>query len=709
MTVNTATATASYLGNGATQVFAIPFYFLVDTDLKVSKRVAASGVTSVLALNSDYTISGAGNNAGGFATVLVAPAAGDQIFIERNVTAVQQTSYPENSRFPSASHEKALDRLTMLCQQFLAKIPFGLFRDPLGATYDLGNGTLTNAGAAVAGTDIPNLAQVQALATSVSSGILPGLIATYTDLISTLSGKGAALVSFLQAGTGAIARTVLDKLRERVSVKDFGAVGNGTTDDTAAIQAAINYAISVGKSVFLPAGVYKISNTLTINAATEIVGDGWQPYSAYSLTGTPGLGSWISVTHTGSPAILVTQIAGGQTNGVKLRNFAMKWAHAAPGVGWTPTVYDFAIKVYGCADVTVEDMLLLNPYRGIQITGSLSTPAGRLNLDRVFGQPFNVGIDIDLSVDVSSIRRVHFWPFWSDNVNVLNWQKANGATFLRLARSDNTQISDIFGFGFQYGILITANAVGTASGTFGTNVSFDDTKRGIWIAANAQASSGAFSNVYLNANPAEVGADIFVGEADGANYQFSNLTISNSQQFGISVVGNNGNYKFSGIRILSWNITATGCAAFNVGTACRAYVTNHELTNGHGGGILTGAGILSIEEWIPFTGNVISSTGALTAASMTVAKYKRINNTVEVQLEASVTNAGTGGGSLRMPIPFVAKGPAMLVGRERNTVGKALVGQVLAAGTSCDVYNYDNTFPGISASVCTVTGFYEAA
>lgn len=67
-----------------------------------------------------------------------------------------------------------------------------------------------------------------------------------------------------QGATGAVNRPFNEKLAETVSVKDFGAVGNGIADDTAAIQAAIDAACNEGfGTVFLPAGVYKITSTLT--------------------------------------------------------------------------------------------------------------------------------------------------------------------------------------------------------------------------------------------------------------------------------------------------------------------------------------------------------------------------------------------------------------------------------------------------------------
>ena len=73
-------------------------------------------------------------------------------------------------------------------------------------------------------------------------------------------------ISYTPAGTGAVTTTVQAKLRQTVSVQDFGAIGDGTTDDTAAIQAAINAlsAAGVGGTVLLPAGAYKITQNLSI-------------------------------------------------------------------------------------------------------------------------------------------------------------------------------------------------------------------------------------------------------------------------------------------------------------------------------------------------------------------------------------------------------------------------------------------------------------
>lgn len=93
--------------------------------------------------------------------------------------------------------------------------------------------------------------------TSDGTTVQQALDARPTTSALALSTASAG-IGFVGPGAGATARTVQAKLRDTVSVKDFGAVGDGVTDDTAAIQAAINS----GNSLIFPTGTY-LANNLT--------------------------------------------------------------------------------------------------------------------------------------------------------------------------------------------------------------------------------------------------------------------------------------------------------------------------------------------------------------------------------------------------------------------------------------------------------------
>jgi len=71
---------------------------------------------------------------------------------------------------------------------------------------------------------------------------------------------GSSLIGFQQTGSGTVLRTAQAKMRETVSVKDFGAVGDGVTDDTVAIQAAVD---SGAACVHFPQGTYKVVTSST--------------------------------------------------------------------------------------------------------------------------------------------------------------------------------------------------------------------------------------------------------------------------------------------------------------------------------------------------------------------------------------------------------------------------------------------------------------
>jgi hypothetical protein len=106
-------------------------------------------------------------------------------------------------------------------------------------------------------------------ATGYASDSRPGVI------IFDPSDAGASGdIDFLPAGTGAVTRTVQAKLRDVVSVKDFGATGDGVTNDTTALTNA--FAAANGKALYFPAGTY-LTNPLTLNSSYNnifVYGDG---------------------------------------------------------------------------------------------------------------------------------------------------------------------------------------------------------------------------------------------------------------------------------------------------------------------------------------------------------------------------------------------------------------------------------------------------
>ena len=116
MTVSGTAARATYSGNGSTTAFVVPFYFLADAHLAVILR-GADGVETTQTLNSDYTVTGAGSASGGSVTMSTAPASGETLAILREVPLTQETDYVENDPFPAETHERALDKLTMINQQ----------------------------------------------------------------------------------------------------------------------------------------------------------------------------------------------------------------------------------------------------------------------------------------------------------------------------------------------------------------------------------------------------------------------------------------------------------------------------------------------------------------------------------------------------------------------------------------------------------------
>lgn len=117
------------------------------------------------------------------------------------------------------------------------------------------------------------------------------------DDVQPLSGIGY----FMQQGAGAVIRAVDDKLAECVSVKDYGATGDGSTDDADAIEAADTHADSARLPVFFPPGSYKIGRTITRKAQSAWFGLAQQSNS--NINNETQIFGTVSDIGTGNPMI----------------------------------------------------------------------------------------------------------------------------------------------------------------------------------------------------------------------------------------------------------------------------------------------------------------------------------------------------------------------------------------------------------------------
>ena len=259
------------------------------------------------------------------------------------------------------------------------------------------------------------------------------------------------------------------------NVVDYGAAGDGKTDDTHAIDLAIAAAAPAsaptGGIVFFPPGTYLISSPLTVHPGMTFQGAGWN---------TPGAetnvfaGSWIFVTTDAGFSPILLQGSSGAVRNLGF-NVTNQFTSGPPDNAQP------MISVTG-ANSLIEDVFLYNPYDGILVTGT-----GRAVIRRVFGQPLRSGIQIDNSEDTNYIDTIHFWSFWQTSGDAWSYER-NNATAITLLRCDNPHISNIFASNYNVGLRLARSQYGVPHKVHLVNADFDDCMTGIHV--NCPSQSG---------------------------------------------------------------------------------------------------------------------------------------------------------------------------------------------------------------------------
>ena len=274
-------------------------------------------------------------------------------------------------------------------------------------------------------------------------------------LATTLGDTDIAPLVQASGATTETRRATLAQLRGAVladrgaHVRDYGAKGDGTTDDGPAIQAAIDdLKTKGGGTLYFGPRVYRIASAVVLNGATvRLQGAGFTEGPG------PGQGTWLRITTTGFTPFTFT---GANSRGAGVSDIAVQQTHGATqNISWAPTAYDYVFRVEDCfGGIDFNNVFLCNVNKGIYCRNS-----GRLDIRRVRGQVFTAGIEIDECFDVPRIHSLHFWTFWTSNVNVVAWQQANGDAMI-FRRSDGVFIDQAFALGYRSMFRFGSSAAG---------------------------------------------------------------------------------------------------------------------------------------------------------------------------------------------------------------------------------------------------------
>lgn len=214
-------------------------------------------------------------------------------------------------------------------------------------------------------------------------------------IASAASSAGSALLGFIQATSGAVLRTVQNKLRDHFGSKDYGAVGDGVTDDRNAINTMLTNLTSdfTNFELYFPKGSYLIGSNLTIPTGVAL------RFHAGAKFVIP---NGVTVTMTNTELLAgrqqIFQCTGTGTVAGTVRNdliFPEWWGAIADGIH-PPSGADFSARAAAAARNAPALQAALNfagyAYSNNGLTGTVSLPYGQYVYDTTLSVPLSVNI-----------------------------------------------------------------------------------------------------------------------------------------------------------------------------------------------------------------------------------------------------------------------------------------------------------------------------
>ena len=378
--------------------------------------------------------------------------------------------------------------------------------------------------------------------TTGSVGIAP--LGIVDSMVSNTAAIQSTKLSFTQNGTGAIVQTVQDKLEEYISVKDYGAKGDGVTDDTVAIQAAFTYASGKQIGIYVPGGRYLVTSPLTLN-----------------VTGSASNAIW----GDGNGVSVIMLNTGG--NGINI-NYSGNWwlLDVPPG----STACAFRNLTFTTTDLFLAGSKCL-AFEGVSVEGR---PTRQTIIENIEFQGFNnfqSGWATQLWLhDVGDfiITACHFVMGQATQGDGITWSgtaQANSPTEVRI-----TACSFIYG---DRGVYLTG--IGT-EGIYIVNTDWVGTNYGIYV--DVAAESGVhLSNGHMNCYKRCVYLNGMIGGTISGILFYQNVPAGSATEkfVAVEMLGNSSEFTIIGNQFVGSGATAFADCAIYLGSQAATQFTNY--------------------------------------------------------------------------------------------------------------------------------------
>ena len=254
-------------------------------------------------------------------------------------------------------------------------------------------------------------------------------------------------------GAAAVARTLANRFADVVNVKDFGAVGDGVADDTAAIQAAIDSIGINGGAIFIGDAKIYISSSITVKPNVRVYGNFDHGMIYYSNQNYYNLNSQILL---GVGATINLQINSCLERLLIIRKglYTTVPTNATEAQNIVNSFSGTAIQITGVDDVSVISCMILGHTNAI-----IATNASRITINSALIDCTN-GIYVKTSFDINRIYAVHCWPFLTAQVpgvgntpNNPSPNRRSGYGFKLEDHCDWSTLIDCFAYGYSTGFI----------------------------------------------------------------------------------------------------------------------------------------------------------------------------------------------------------------------------------------------------------------